>query len=103
MLFAVLYAVYHTGAYTTKQTKDKYTGEKYKYYHFIKDMNIIQNPRYLYHILEAVFANLAMKCLLIPTPCEASAAKMWYGTLVFSSCYNGSDEESSAVWRNVPH
>lgn len=81
MLIAVFYVVYHTGAYTTKQTKDKYTGEKYKYYHFIKDMNIIQEPRQLHHILNSVFANLAMKCLVTPTPCEASTATMWLSDL----------------------
>ena len=102
MTLVALHVVYPAGAYTTKRSNDKQTGAKYKYYHFIKDMNIIQNPRYLHHILEAVFANLAMKCLLIPTPCEASAAKMWLSdlrtlpNLHFDHVAQGDDDDTNS-------
>ena len=77
MTIAVRLDVYYTGGYTTNQHTDGSTAAKYQYYHFIKDMNIIQKPRQLRQILESVFANLAMKCIIIPTQCVASTAEMW--------------------------
>ena len=80
-MIVMLYFVCSEGAYTMKPLKDKHTGAKHKYYHFIKDMNIIQKPLLLHHILKTSFANLAMKCLVTPTSITASTTEKWLSDL----------------------
>jgi hypothetical protein len=69
------------GAYIVKQERDKQTGAKHKYYHFIKDMDVITDPFRLHHILKTVFADLAMKCIISSMPPRTSPVVSWLSGL----------------------
>ena len=72
---------YCTGAYIVEQERNGQTRAKYKYYHFIKDMNIVKEPFRLQHILKIVFANLAMKCIVPLAPTNTSQVLSWLSGL----------------------
>jgi DNA polymerase III epsilon subunit-like protein len=70
-----------TGAYTERIEQDKRTGTQFDNYWVMKDIDIDKEPMRLQNILQSVFSNLAMKCVIAESHMRSGQMSSWLAKL----------------------
>jgi DNA polymerase III epsilon subunit-like protein len=77
----ILKCFYNSGAYSRKESRDRLTGSVYDCYRVMANVNIVERPDLVQQVLRQVFANLAMKCVVVRMAPARSPVAEWLPSL----------------------